>query len=321
MGGAEPTAETTLAVILGASEFKDPNFTPSKAFEKSAQDFRAYLLDPKGLGLPFENLLYLFDFLNEATQLDDMVVDFLKSRVTQERERPKPRDLIFYYVGHGAFSSPGDEYFLAVRATRSPNRFQTGYSVAMLANTLKEYATYLRRYLILDSCFSAAAYAAFQSTGPLEVAKQKTLAEFPGKGTGLLCAAGPKDPAKVLPGQVHTMFSGALLEALRKGSLQLDERLSLLQLGDLTLNLTRERFPDDAVRPEAHAPDMRQGSLVELPFFPNAARREIEWRQHVSRLEQAISALKARQNDLEKQHQDLEDTLPERLDKVVEALK
>jgi uncharacterized caspase-like protein len=318
MGGAEPTPETTLAVILGASQFKDPNFTPSKAFEKSAQDFRAYLLDPKGLGLPFENLLYLFDLPDEATQLDDMFVDFLRSRVTQESERPKPRDLIFFYVGHGAFSSPGDEYFLAVRATRSPNRFQTGYSVAMLANTLKECATHLRRYLILDSCFSAAAYAAFQSSGPLEVAKQKTLAEFPGKGTGLLCAAGPRDPAKVLPGQVHTMFSGAFLEVLRKGSLELDEKLSLLQLGDLTLNLIRDRFPDDAVRPEAHAPDMRQGSLVQLPFFPNAARREIEWRQHVSRLDEAISTLKKRQAELEEIQQQFQISLTAHQGKISE---
>ena len=121
-----------------ASVFRDQNFTPSKAFEKSAKDFKKYLREPRGLGLPRDNVLDLFDFTDEATQLDDKINKFLKSRILQETEIPKPRDLIFYYVGHGAFSNPGDEYFLAVRATRSPNRFQTGYSVAMLANTLKE---------------------------------------------------------------------------------------------------------------------------------------------------------------------------------------
>jgi hypothetical protein len=265
-----PSPETTLAVILGASEFpKQPNLTGSKSFLKSAQDFKTYLLDQSGLGLPVENVLDLFDCDDAAPEIDERVVTFLEGRQKNLVEQNKrARDLILYYVGHGGFSSPGDEYFLAIRKTRIHNEGASSYAIKMLANTLRENAINLRRYLILDSCFSATAYASFQSA-PLEVAKRQTLEELPAKGTALLCAAGPKDPAKALPDQTLTMFSGAFLEALQSGDSHNPGRLSFWEVSELTRVLIKEKFPDNAVRPEMLSPDQKLGNLAMIPFFPN----------------------------------------------------
>jgi uncharacterized metal-binding protein len=304
MQGASPTPETTLAILLGATEFpKQPQLTPSKAFLKSANDLKNYFLSPQGLALPAQNVLDLFDSNQPAAVIDEELALFLERRQsdlkTQELEA---QDIIVYYVGHGGFSSPGNEYFLAIRATRAGNEYMTSYAITALANTLREHASFMRKYLILDSCFSAAAQASFQSA-PLEVAKQQTLAEFPKKGTALLCAAGPKDPANSLPGQVHTMFSGALLDCLQKGSLDKPERLSLFDVGELTRSLIKERFPDKAVRPELHSPDQKQGDVVVLPFFPNVARRH---KDVLDRLEEALTGIAKRQGELEKRYETLE---------------
>jgi hypothetical protein len=51
-----PSPETTLAIILGASEFpKQPNLVSSQAFQNSAKAFKEYLLDSSGLGMTAEN--------------------------------------------------------------------------------------------------------------------------------------------------------------------------------------------------------------------------------------------------------------------------
>jgi WD40 repeat protein len=65
------------------------------------------------------------------------------------------------------------------------------------------------------------------------------------------------------------MFSGVLLGILRDGSRDLPERLSLAQVGELARQLIRERFDDEAVRPEVHSPDQSKGNLAEFPLFPN----------------------------------------------------
>jgi hypothetical protein len=273
MDSFPPSPETTLAIILGASEFpKQPNLVSTQAFLNSAKAFREYLLNSSGLGITAENVLDLFDSDDSAPDMDEKVGNFLEERQQNLSEQnQKARDLLVYYVGHGGFSSPGDEYFLAIRKTHIRNEGPSSYGIKALANTLRENATHLRRYLILDSCFAAAAYSSFQSA-PLEIAKRQTLLELPPKGTALLCAAGPKDPAKTLPTQLLTMFSEAFLEALRVGDPQITGKLSFRDVSEITRSLIKTKFPNKAIRPEMLSPDQRQGDLATTPFFPNATQ-------------------------------------------------
>jgi hypothetical protein len=268
-----PSAETTLFVILGASEFPLAELTPSPAFLNSANALGEYLLDSDGFGLPTENLLSLFDTTEAPSDLLGKIGDFLARSADRPEER-RARDLVVYYVGHGGFSDD-NEYFLAIRATRKDGKWFTSIQIKALAQTLKEHGRHLRKYLILDCCFSAAAYTAFQS-GPLPAALQKTKGEFegleaPGRGTALLCASGPRDPAKAPPGEKFTMFSGALVELL-KGP-QDQPKLSLLNLRDFSYGIIKERWRDEAVRPELHSPEQVDGDIARLPLFPILARR------------------------------------------------
>jgi hypothetical protein len=240
------------------------------AFGNSAGALREYVLSEAGFGLPKENLLDLFDSPAGPSAQDDEIARFLTGRMTElKQSRSPPTDLILYYVGHGGFFPPHDQYFLALGCTKEGNESISGYPIHSLAVTLREAASWLRRYLILDCCFSAAAYQAFQSSGPMEVARIKTEEHLPTKGTALLCASSPRDPAKAPRDQDYTMFSGVLLDILRKGCPDLPERMSLAQVGKSAELLIRKRFADMAVRPEVHSPDQKKGDVGEIALFPN----------------------------------------------------
>lgn len=130
----------------------------------------------------------------------------------------------------------------------------------------------MRRYVILDSCFSAAAYRSFQES-PLKIASLKAEDALPESGTALLCSSGPRDPSKAPPGLTHTMFTGAMIEVLRDGDRAAPPKLSLQDLADAVRSRLKERFADDAVRPEVHAPEQRRGSVDRVLLFRNPGYR------------------------------------------------
>jgi len=154
--------------------------------------------------------------------------------------------------------------------------------MADLAKTLRGVLPFVRRYLILDACFSAAALKYLQSAAPLEAAVRKTEAVLPpvqqdvpagrsAAGTVLLAAASSQDFA-YSDGGDYTRFSGALLEVLENGVGLPSSLLSMKQVGDTITALFREKY-SGAKRPEVHSPDQRYGNLAEIALFPNPPLR------------------------------------------------
>ena len=273
MPESEPNPRQTLALLLGASSFRRaPKLAQGRAFYNSAQDFREYLMGLEGLGLPRDNINWLFDdSRSPSDQLQD-IRDFLESRSTDlKNEGTEPQDLIVYYVGHGLFWGPDHVYCFATRATDERSEGLTSIRAGDLASIIKAYARFLRKFIILDCCFSAAAYKEFQS-GPLTAGRVKLLDELPQRGTTLLCSASAQDPSLAPEGLSRTMFSDALLSALHQGHSSLGPRLSLSELGDLVKVNLREAYPDAWVRPEVHSPDQREGDVASVGLFPNAAK-------------------------------------------------
>lgn len=270
----EPGA--TLGIILGASEFpKSPSLGGGAAFLASATDFGAFLKASRGFGLPKENVLNLFDARQSPDDIDASIAEFLVSRQMQLSNFGTPaRDLIVFYVGHGDFT-PGDQkYFLAVRTTRQGSPGPSSIRMTDLASTLMQHAKNVRRYLILDCCFAAAAFQEFQGTGVGAATRRKTLAEFPQRGTALLCACSSRDVALAPKGHTQTMFSGALLTVLTGGIPGGDSRLSLEEVGERVVDLIKTTYPGaGAARPEVSSPDQREGRVAAIPLFPNLALR------------------------------------------------
>jgi tetratricopeptide (TPR) repeat protein len=270
--GTDPGPARTLAVLLGAGWFQHaPRLAQGAAFEASGRDFRDYLLAQEGLGLPRENVSWLFDDSRSAADQLTALGDFLERRCLELKAGGTPAaDLIVYYVGHGLFCGPERTYHFAIRATDERREGVTSLRVGELAQTLNDRARFLRKFLLLDCCFSGAAYKEFQS-GPLQLGRQQILSELPSRGTALLCAASARDAALAPAGLQHTMFSHSLLRSLRQGHPSLGRRMSLNELGELIKQDLRESFPQDWVRPEVHSPDQREGEVAGVGLFPNPA--------------------------------------------------
>src|SRR6266702_916654 len=283
MPTAVPSPQTTLLVLLGASEWPySPEFPQSHAFTNAARRLEDYFVDQQTFGLPRENLLDLFDSDHSADDIDQEIEQFLEQRLSRMKEVGfAARDLVVYFVGHGGFAGGDAEYYLAIRRTRAAHPTASGIRIVSLAHTLKEQARYLRRIVILDCCFAGAAFRAFQAA-PAQAAITQTLEAFrvpgkgegiPGRGTSLLCSSRHNRPSLLLPDGSSTMFSQALLEALVTGNPYQQGPLSLQDVASLAEDVLRTLASGDAPRPEIHSPDQSEGDIAQLPFFPNLAAR------------------------------------------------
>jgi hypothetical protein len=262
-----------LAVILGARRFdRSPQLLSGRFFVNSAADVEEYMTDAKGMQLPRENVRSWFDDTRSASDQLEEIKDFLSERKRElKRAGGEPTDLFIYYVGHGLFTRGRDQaYCLAMRNTREGNEGPTSMRVGDLANVIKEHAAFMRRYLILDCCFAGSAALEFQS-GALTAARKQIEREIPGRGTALMCAANADQPARSPEGRQRTMFSEALIYALRSGHSALGPELSFSELVDIVRDYLRDTFQDEYVRPEVHSPDQSVGDISHFPLFPNPA--------------------------------------------------
>lgn len=118
----------------------------------------------------------------------------------------------------------------------------------------------------------------------------------------MLCASGPRDAAKAPPNMKYTMFSSVFLDILERGSTDLPERFSLVDLGLRTEAIMQERFTDGAVRPQVLSPDQSVGDVAKLAIFPNLGLGVRKLSEGLSRLEDVVSNLTRAQEALETEH-------------------
>jgi tetratricopeptide (TPR) repeat protein len=272
-----PSQQTTLLILLGASEWPlYPEFHSSKAFANASREFKAYFLDPKRFGLSHENFLDMFNSTTSSDQQDAQIGRFIERRLAALKEAGHTaRDIVVFFVGHGGFVGRDSDFYLAIRRTRVENPRTSGIPMLSLADTITEKARHLRRIIILDCCFAAAAFSAFQA-GPAQVAIEKVVdafevgqkrGGFPAKGTALLCSSNHKSPSLLLPDETSTMFTKALLDALTEGLPPHRESLSLREVKDIAASFLTENR--NAPRPVVLSPDQSEGDIADIPFFPN----------------------------------------------------
>jgi len=271
----ETSAPRILAILLGARTFPNaPKLTGGRAFLNSALDIEEYFSDEHGLGIPPQNILSLFDDSRSPSEQLVEVARFLDTRSQAlKQEGARAEDLLIYYVGHGLFTRGDAAYCLAVRCTNAIDEGATSIRAGQLAGIVMRNAPFMRRYLILDCCFAASIHKEFQS-GELNAATRQIEGEFPARlGTSLLCSSSARDVSLAPQGVSHTMFSSALIHALRNGHEAYGPRFSFSQLGDLVNEILRQDYPDRYVRPEVHSPDQREGDIAVNPIFPNPSYR------------------------------------------------
>jgi hypothetical protein len=275
-------AEAAVAIVLGASEFPRARLPSRLAFLSCATEFTIYLANSEsGLGLSEENITSLFnDGRGPADQLE--TIDVFLSRRNKEI-KDGIRDLFVYYVGHGLFTEGDRAYCLALRSTNAYSIGSTSIRGSDLAHVLKEYAAFVRKFIVLDCCFAASIFKELQAA-PLVAARKQIMDELPARGTALLCASSASDVAIAPTADRFTMFSGTMLKVLKEGDCKAGHKLSFAELGHLIQERLQYDFPGGYVRPQVLLPDERRGDISNLLIFPNPWRREANPRS--SRMQQ-----------------------------------
>jgi uncharacterized protein (DUF2252 family) len=291
MDGNVSRSCSTIAVVLGASDW--PMYTafePIPSCERSCADFVSYLKNENGLALPEDNIKVLFDLSDDAPRMLRAIRNFIRERQkTLQSENVPVTDLLIYYVGHGGVSFDSNAFFLAIRATDEDDPLGTSITADSLGKIVRDVAAPFRNFLILDCCFAASMSRVFLSGGPLGVAAAQLREKIPptgdesalrfGKwplyGTALLCASGSTEPARVIPGYSHTMFTGALLDVLGEGDSGGPEWLSLTDVQALIRRRLQQLYETKAVLPQVHAPLQHAGRIDLVPLFPNRSRSAV----------------------------------------------
>jgi len=285
MAGQDPSPQTTLLILLGASRWPLANLDSSPAFENAKNALQAYFLsDPHGFHLPESNVLDCFNSNDTGPDILDRISDFLRDSMAMKKaSSTQVRDILVYFVGHGGITKDSSIFYLAIPRTRKDYEKATGIAIDDLAERLKKGARFQRRILILDCCFAAAAVRFFQGAATTELLREKTIAAFeekdqgigfPGRGTSFLGSSGKDVASIILPDESSTMFTSALLSALHAGDpFQEKERLPLRTVHRLTVDFLSKTFGDSFPQPELHSPDQTEGKVEDVPFFPNPAAR------------------------------------------------
>ena len=240
-----PSPHTTLAILLGASRYpKYATWGENPAFARSARAFRDYLLAV--FGLRHDQLLDLFDSDDHAAEVTRQIRDFLKSHVADADKPARPRDAIVYYVGHGCFDE-GRRYCLSLNATDEEDIATSSLPASSLRKAVDTHGRHLRRYYIMDCCFAREMLKSLM-TNDTSLSRKFWDGPAP-EGFALLSATSHEDVAFGEPTDEFTLFSGAVVEALRQGDPRLDERLTLAQVCEL--RHARDSEPGSATPPDA----------------------------------------------------------------------
>jgi hypothetical protein len=269
---------STAAVVLGAHDWTDAGLGRAPSFLRSARSVVAYLYDPAGLALDPELVHDLFDDTAGAGDQLARMRDTLDVQLRERRDNGRPvTDVLVYYIGHGQTDDQG-QLSLLVRRSRRGMETETGIKASDLARALSRAAPQQRRCVIIDCCFSEAAARGFigmaadlNQTVAATVLKdlRDDQAE---RGTLLLCSSPVGEVSMGAPNAERTLFTGAVLEVLRKGLEGQPQYLSFADLRDAAFFRMVRTFGANAPRPILHQVNAAKGDLTRVAAFPNYAR-------------------------------------------------
>src|SRR5256885_13442701 len=119
MAEQDPTPQTSLLILLGASNWPLAELQGSTAFENAVRNLQSYFLsDPNGFHLPEGNVLNLFNSNDFSPHLLNQISDFLRDRITKKETTADVRDVFVYFVGHGGLTIDSSTFYLAIRCTQ-----------------------------------------------------------------------------------------------------------------------------------------------------------------------------------------------------------
>ncbi|MFD8499828.1 caspase domain-containing protein [Amycolatopsis sp. NPDC059657] len=270
-----PDPARSRAVLVGVGDYAALPDLPAVAGNLS--DLRTILTSPEGTGLPAAHCAVLAD------PADESEVGEALAKAAAEAE-----DVLFvYYAGHGLISGPANDLYLATSRTKENTVSTSALPCAELRESIRTSRA-RARVLVIDCCFSGRAIGQTMA-GSGEV----VFAEVDVEGAYILTSTAPSQTALAPAGAKHTLFTGALLTALREGVPGAGPLLTIGVLANwLRAEMTRLSGPSPRNRDD--------GNVSDLALAPNHAPRVHAVRALRDRVGQRLTELAATEADVER---------------------
>ncbi|MER5260402.1 caspase family protein [Streptomyces sp. NPDC002855] len=233
-----PDPGASRAVLVGTSRYE--HLEPLPAVANNVRALAGLLCSPLSLQLPARNVTVVEDPAAAHT-----VVGAVRQAAAEATDT-----LVVYFAGHGLVDAQ-DQLVVALAHTEF-GRIETGLPYDWVRQVLLLDSRAERHVVILDCCYSGLALGRMSAGAGL--ADQAAV-----EGSFLLAAAAETRTALAPVGETYTAFTGALLEALRRG---VPGGPALVDLGALYrhLRLTMEARG----HPVPQARDRNSGARVAL---------------------------------------------------------
>ncbi|CAG7648049.1 Caspase domain-containing protein [Actinacidiphila bryophytorum] len=229
------------AVLIGTAAYRQLEQLP--AVTANLRDLAQALGDPMLWGLPDRHCVVVTDPQDSSALLDPV----------QSAGEDAEDTLLVYYAGHGLRDADSSDLYLALTGSRA----NTGYTAVGYQHlrAVVRQSRARRKIIVLDCCFSGRAAKAL--TGGI-------IDEAAVDGAYVL-AASPRDRVALAPdGEMHTAFTGELLDILRAG---IADGPELIDLETIYQELDARLRAKNRPRPQRH----QENNTGRLPLVRNRA--------------------------------------------------
>ncbi|MEP1420534.1 MAG: hypothetical protein ABJK59_02035 [Erythrobacter sp.] len=269
-------------ITLGSPKYPFFRALEQNSFQITSDDLRTLFTSGEEAAIKSDFVLPLFGSELAASKQLIEIRDFLR-KASEEGSDSRIDNIIIHYVGHGSFRTNSNDYFLTIRETDEDLEYDTSLSVASIHRLVSKYSRKFRFYFIVDACFSGSISKSIQSSehgAKLATQINQILdegdptADGPKSGVAFLCSSESFEFSEGAGPDGRTQFGGALISALENGDSRYGARLTLSDILSLTIEVLRERH-DDPILPLISSNE-KDGSLADIPLFPNLAPPDID---------------------------------------------
>ena len=214
----------TLAILIGVSEFTD--FQPIAPAINNVKALKEVLTDKEIFGIPESQVKTLINQTSEYIKREVI-------QLTEEARKTNMETLLLYFAGHG-YRRSDRTYFLTGTNTEKMlvnEDGSTGINFDFLKNRIRK-SRVPQTIMVLDACYSGLAVQGEDSVADLKVKGSYTLTSSDSQEVSYFDTAGS-----------HTLFTGELLQILKNGVKNGQEKVSLDDLYNELARNTRKKNP------------------------------------------------------------------------------
>ncbi|WP_380280785.1 tetratricopeptide repeat protein [Kitasatospora purpeofusca] len=253
-----PNPRLSRVVLVGASDYTDPDLPDLPAVRRTVTDLAAQLTDPDHGIVPEEHCTVL---------LNDGDLSGVGRRL-RDAARAAEDLLLVYFVGHGLVGGRRHDLYLALPDSEyeAPEFNSIEYD-KLRATVLNSHAT--TKIIVLDCCFSG------RAVNDAMAGNNAAIAQLEVAGTYVLASSSHDQVSLSPPDEEHTAFSGRLLRLLREGIVGGPEELTIAALyGRLAAVMRAESLPVPRNRGTENADQTALGLNRAFAASALRARRE-----------------------------------------------